>query len=77
MEFSEEEEEIDTHIGPEAEEELKNLDNFILDDYTTLSRVLKIVGDYMDQLITLSPGEELRSTACRPFEQTVTNSQGL
>ena len=29
---------------PEAEEELKNLDNFILDDYTTLSRVLKIVS---------------------------------
>ena len=73
FEFSEEEDEIDCHIGPDAEEELKNYENYQLDDYTTISKILKLLAAWLDQMKNLPEHAVLDHPPVLPSEQTVTN----
>ena len=73
FEFSEEEDEIDCHIGPDAEEELKNFENYQLDDYTTISKILKLLAAWLDQMKNLPEHAVLDHPPVLPSEQTVTN----
>ena len=73
FEFSEEEDEIDCHIGPDAEEELKNYEYYHLDDYTTISKILKLLAGWLDQMKTLPEHAVLDHPPVLPSEQTVTN----